>query len=173
MTSAASFVPSATAPYMDSPDKALLGQEQAASRVGAAAIGITDATPLFTGSTVQAALAELGAAVGSQVGINQTETILVAGALAVDKYLSVIDGASGSYAVTLAAPPANSLGRRKAIRKTGINSITLALTNVVGMIDALGAPVSTTATFSTAEQSLTLESNGTKWVVIGSSAVGT
>ncbi len=109
----------------------------------------------------------------ADVGLADSETVLVAGALAVDKYLSIIDGVSGSYAVTLAAPPANSLGRRKSIRKTAANTITLALTNIVGMIDALGVPVSTTATFTTAEMALVLESNGTKWVVVGSSAVGT
>jgi hypothetical protein len=105
---------------------------------------------------------------------DDSETLLVAGAISALKKETLISAASGAYAVTLAAPDAASVGKIKVIRMSVAgNNLTLALTNIVGAISAVGVPVSTTATFSAVTHALVLQSIGTKWMVIGSSAVCT
>lgn len=73
--------------------------------------------------------------------------------------------AASTFAVTLAAPTV--AGMRKVIEamNTGGGTVTLSLANCVG------GTAATTATFTNAGDTLILESNSTKWVVMKQSGV--
>ena len=96
----------------------------------------------------------------------QVETVLVAGAVSVVSRVTYLSAASGTYAVTLAAPDASMLGQVKVIEMTVAgNDITLALTEVQG------GSAATTATFNAADETLTLVAGSLKWNVVGESGV--
>lgn len=96
----------------------------------------------------------------------ETETILVAGAVSASTRITYLSAASGTYAVTLAAPDAAMLGQVKVIEMTVAgNDITLALTEVQG------GSAATTATFNAANETLTLVAGSLKWNVVGESGV--
>lgn len=96
----------------------------------------------------------------------QTETILVAGAVSVVKRITHLSAASGTYAVTLAAPDVTMLGQVKIINMSVAgNNITMALTNVQG------GTAATTATFNAADECLVLIAGIGKWHVVGESGV--
>ena len=90
----------------------------------------------------------------------ETETITVAGAVAVDKKITNLDATSGAYAVTLAAPAAGSIGQTKVIQMTVAgNAITMALTNVQG------GTAGTSASFDAVDETLVLVAGTNKWTV--------
>lgn len=90
------------------------------------------------------------------------QAITAAGAITADGSIKrvTLDGASGTYAVTLAAPssPGCMLCIEYAAGST--NAVTLALTNVTG------GSAATTASFNAVGESLLLYSNSTKWMVL-------
>lgn len=92
-----------------------------------------------------------------------------AGALSIETLRSTFSNATGgTYAVTLAAPTAHQLGKRKQVTMTSgdaTNTVTLALTNIVG------GSASTTCTFNSNGDSLLLEAVQTasstyRWLVL-------
>lgn len=87
-----------------------------------------------------------------------------ASALTTGKTYHTLSNASGAtYAVTLAAPTTGEGGIVKVIEMisgSGTNSVTLALTNIVG------GSASTTATFDDAGETLVLVSRNDKWLVL-------
>lgn len=88
------------------------------------------------------------------------ETIIAAGAIAVDKKVSYL-ALVGAGAVTLAVPDGTMLGQVKVVEMTVDNGdVTLALTNVVGQSSG------TTATFGDVGDKLVLVAGLDKWVVI-------
>lgn len=105
----------------------------------------------ITGGTV------LGATMAGAV-----QTITAAGAISLNSnHVKITGPASGTYAVTLAAPSRGSQAMViEMTATTSTNAVTLALTNVVG------GTAATTATFNAAGETLTLISNSTKWVVL-------
>jgi len=105
----------------------------------------------ITGGTV------LGATLAGAV-----QTITAADAIDLtSNHVKLTGPASGTYAITLAAP---SRGGQflviEMVSTTSTNAVTLALTNVSGQSSG------TTATFNAANETLTLISNSTKWVVL-------
>lgn len=101
-----------------------------------------------------------------------TESITGAGAIDLTRSRTTLANATGgTYAVTLAAPTANLLGTDKDITFiSGANTVTLALTNVVG------GTASTTCTFSAAGGTLSLRAIQTaastyRWLVMKEYAV--
>lgn len=105
----------------------------------------------ITGGTV------LGATMAGAV-----QTITATGAISLNaNHVKITGPASGTYAVTLAAPSRGSQAMViEMTATTSTNAVTLALTNVVG------GTAATTATFNAAGETLTLISNSTKWVVL-------
>lgn len=95
---------------------------------------------------------------------NTVQALTAAGAITPDASNTTLANSSGStYAVTLAAPGASTASQVKVIRMTsgsGVNTVTLALTNVVG------GSAATTATFDAAGETLILISTGAAWMVI-------
>lgn len=91
----------------------------------------------------------------------QTETILVAGAISVTKRITKLSAASGAYAVTLAAPDATMLGQIKIIEMSVAGAaITMALTNVQGQSGG------TEASFDATNEVLVLVAGISKWHVL-------
>lgn len=94
--------------------------------------------------------------------IGTTQAITAAGAInPLARYVGITGPTSSTYAVTLAAP--TEAGRTMVIEMTATtstNAVTLALTNVVGGSSA------SSASFDAAGETLTLISNGSKWVVL-------
>ena len=92
------------------------------------------------------------------------QAVTGAGALTLGKTYHSLSNSSGStYAVTLAAPTSAENGVVKTIEMIagdGTNTVTLALTNVVG------GSASTTATFDAAGETLVLVARSAKWVVL-------
>lgn len=88
------------------------------------------------------------------------QNITSAGAIDPNTEYTSLAVASGTYAVTLAAPEVT--GRVKIIEMTDATgtSVTLALTNVIG------GSAGTTATFNAVNETLILASISNKWVVI-------
>lgn len=90
------------------------------------------------------------------------QAITAAGAInPLAKYVGITGPSSSTYAVTLAAPTVP--GRTLVIEMTGTtstNAVTLALTNIIGGSGA------SSASFDAAGETLTLVSNGSKWVVV-------
>ncbi len=103
----------------------------------------------------------------AETNATNTETVLVAGAVSILTGVTILSGASGAYAVTLAAPAAGSHGQVKVIRYlTGsTNAITMALTNCIG------GTAASSASFDAAAESLTLVSTGLLWMVTGQAGV--
>jgi hypothetical protein len=102
---------------------------------------------------------------GSVVGptlAGKVQEITEAGAISLNaNHIKLTGPATSTYAVTLAAPSRG--GQVMVIEMestTDTNSVTLALTNVVGGSQA------STATFDAAGETLTLISNSTKWIVL-------
>lgn len=93
--------------------------------------------------------------------IYNKQTISEAGAIDLDAHHVEITGpASGTYAVTLAAPTrGGQVLVLECVAMTG-TSVTLALTNVIG------GSAGSTATFDAADEVLTLVSAGSAWVVL-------
>jgi hypothetical protein len=93
-----------------------------------------------------------------------TQPITAAGAINPDCDLIQLTGpATGTYAITLAAPRPQDKGNTLAIEMTattGSNTVTMALTNVSG------GTASTTCTWSAANQRLILIALGSTWEVI-------
>lgn len=92
----------------------------------------------------------------------QIETVLVAGAISVEKTNTNFDSTAGTFAATLAAPGADMVGKIKNIQMTVDNGdVTIALTNVQG------GTAATTATFdAVGEQLVLIGSANLKWTVI-------
>lgn len=90
------------------------------------------------------------------------QAITVAGAITADGSVKrvTLDGASGTYAVTLAAPGSPGIMLCLEYIAGSTNAITLALTNVTG------GSAATSASFNAAGESLLLYSNSTKWMVL-------
>lgn len=103
-----------------------------------------------------------GSVLGSLVASGATQAIAAAGAISLDaNHVKLTGPASSTYAVTLAAPTrAGQLMAIQMIATTSTNSVTLALTNVIGGTQA------TTATFDAANETLVLISVTGKWVVL-------
>lgn len=99
-----------------------------------------------------------------KVSSTNTQTILAAQPIDVDKKYVSISGASGSYAVTLDAPTIP--GVRITIQKTTSDgsTVTLALTNIKGQ------PSGTTCNFSTQYAMIDLVSAKTYWLITAYSA---
>jgi hypothetical protein len=102
---------------------------------------------------------------GSVVGATlagKVQTITAAGAISLDSnHVKLTGPASGTYAITLAAPSrGGQLLVIEMVSTTSTNAVTLALTNVVGQSSGTGA------TFNAAAETLTLVSMSTKWVVL-------
>ena len=105
----------------------------------------------ITGGTV------LGATLSGAV-----QTITAAGAISLDaNHVKLTGPASGTYAITLAAPSrGGQLLVIEMVSTTSTNSVTLAATNIIGQSSGTGA------TFDAAAETLTLVSNSTKWIVL-------
>lgn len=127
----------------------------------------TEATQ-HAGQAERGHLRSLGALLRAMVGGEVVgvpvprQTITAAGEIDLEaEYIDITGPGSGTYAVTLAAPPRP--GMRKVIEMTSTtstNSVTLALTNVAG------GSAGTTATFNAAGETLVLVSAGSKWLVL-------
>lgn len=100
-----------------------------------------------------------------------SETLSAAGALSLSISASLVNNAtSGSYAVTLAAPAAQD-GQLKIIKLgTATHTVTLAMTNIkaAGFYTPSGT---TTLTFTAVGDCAILVAVGTKWLLIGGTAV--
>lgn len=96
-----------------------------------------------------------------QTRVPASESITAAGALSVTTQVSSLVGpAASTYAVTLAAPASSGILKMITMASTtGSNTVTLALTNVVGQSSG------TSCAFDAAGDTLLLFSNATKWVV--------
>jgi hypothetical protein len=98
------------------------------------------------------------------VGGSSPETILVAGAVSASNPVSYLSGASGSYAVTLAAPDASMIGKTKLIEYTvGAGVVTLNATNID---DASEFGPTLDNTFSVVGQNIVLLGLSNKWLLI-------
>ncbi|MFA5186894.1 MAG: hypothetical protein WC551_10480 [Patescibacteria group bacterium] len=132
----------------------------------AAAWKTVEAVDLATNTEVNAAIvAAIGDVSESELGLlditEQTETILVAGAVSVTKRLTKLSAASGAYAVTLAAPNAAMFGQVKVIEMSVAGAaITLALTNCEGQSAGTGA------SFDGVGEKLVLVGGLSKWTII-------
>jgi hypothetical protein len=106
---------------------------------------------------------EIDAISFAQIG-QPIQTIIAAGAINVEAGTVKLTGpASGTYAITLAAPRAVDAGRSLSIEMTtttASNSVTLALTNVEG------GTAAATCTWTAAGQKLILLATAAKWEVI-------
>ena len=118
---------------------------------------------------------EIGLALNAKVATTQTaalvllnstspraeeQLLIAAGAIDIDARYVALSVASGTYAVTLAAPSRPGLLMViEMIDATG-TSVTLALTEIIG------GTAATTATFDAANETLTIISIGDKWVVL-------
>ena len=120
------------------------------------------ATKTYVNTVVTTALGDVSEPELSLLDLSeQTETILVAGAVSVTKRISKLSAASGAYAVTLAAPDATMLGQVKVIEMTVAgNAITMALTNVDG------GSADTTASFDAVNEVLILVAGTNKWHIV-------
>ena len=126
----------------------------------------TELNALKDDSTEIVALASVETELTKLAGLETTETILVAGAVAVDGKVSYLDGSSGVYAVTLAVPDASMLGQVKVIEMTdATNDVTLALTNVQG------GSAGTTCTWTNVGEALVLVAGLAKWNVVSEGGV--
>lgn len=107
------------------------------------------------------------ASMNNLMAMATTQAITVAGAVDITSGLTTLNGVSGAYAVTLAAPAAGSQGQKKIIRYLAgsTNAITMALTN------CQGGSATTSASFAAVDQTLVMESTGTKWMILGQSGV--
>jgi len=108
-----------------------------------------------------AAVAITGGAVAASLR-GKVQFITAAGAVDLTANAVALTGpATSTYAITLAAPAvAGQYLVIYMVSTTGTNSVTLALTNVVGGTQA------STATFTVAGHTLILISSGAKWVVL-------
>ena len=91
-----------------------------------------------------------------------SEAHTAAGAIDLDADYVSLSVASGTYAVTLAAPAAAQYGRVKVIEMidaTG-TSVTMSLANVVG------GTAATTATFNAVDETLVLVGSAAGWIVL-------
>jgi hypothetical protein len=118
--------------------------------LGDLALQNADAVAITGGSVVGATLA------------GKVQEIAEAGAISLDaNHVKLTGSDAGDYAVTLAAP---SRGGQvmviEMVATTGVNAVTLALTNVVG------GSLTTSASFDAAGETLVLVSTSTKWVVL-------
>ncbi len=108
----------------------------------------------------------LAADINVDDGASETETILVAGAVSIEKGETLLNAASGAYAVTLAAPAASARPIRKVIRMSVAGAaITMSLANCIG------GTAATTASFDAINEALVLISVGTKWMIVGQAGV--
>lgn len=93
------------------------------------------------------------------------QTITAAGTIDLRAgYVALTGPSSGTYAVTLPAPTALERGRSLVVEMTSTtstNSVTIALTNVIG------APAATTVTFDAARESVVFTAAGDRWVYAG------
>jgi hypothetical protein len=101
----------------------------------------------------------------ADAGVAVIQPIAAAGAIAstLAGHVELTGGASGSYAITLAAPTALDIGRFLTIEMVATTggAVTLALTNVYG-----AAAAATSYTWSAAGQTLTLRGAKTGWIVV-------
>lgn len=144
----------------------IVGQEGVYVGANGSEVQIADSTgnPSFAGT----ALTATGAEINNLCDISaNTETILVAGAVSVTKRITILNGVSGAYAVTLAAPDASMLGQVKIIQYAAgaTNAITMALTNVQG------GTAGTSASFNAVDETLVLVAGSNKWTVVGEAGV--
>ena len=118
---------------------------------------------LGTVQTELTALAGVQPVLTATAALQAKQTISEAGGIDLSaKYVAISKGAGDSFAVTLAAPTAAQAGETKVVEMVlcTANTVTLALTNVVGgTYDAL-------ATFDAVGETLVLVASGTKWVVL-------
>lgn len=123
-----------------------------------------DSAVLADDATPDGALDDRITALEEAGGGAEPETILVAGAISNSLPVSYLSGASGSYAVTLAAPDASMIGKTKLIEYTvGAGVVTLNATN----IDDTGETAPTLDnTFSVVGQCIVLVGTSTKWLLI-------
>jgi hypothetical protein len=115
-------------------------------------MALQDATAVaVTGGTV------VGATLAGAV-----QTITAADAIDLtSNHVKITGPASGTYAITLAAPSqGGQLLVIEMVSTTSTNAVTLAATNIVGQSSGTGA------TFNAAGETLTLISNSTKWIVL-------
>lgn len=102
---------------------------------------------------------------GSVIGATlagKVQTITAAGAISLDaNHVKITGPGTSTYAVTLAAPTRGGQTMTiEMVSTTSTNSVTLALTEV------LGGTAATTATFNAAAETLILVSNSAKWIVV-------
>lgn len=136
---------------------------------------VQGATVIATSGVTTAALTIGATAVGATAAeINNiadvsayTQTITVAGAITATGAIRhvLIDGASGTYAITLAAPTVAGTPLCIQYVAGSTNAITLALTNVIG------GSAATSASFDAVNETLCFISTTTKWMVVGQTGV--
>lgn len=129
------------------------------------ASGVKQFKDLTLGSVSTQEASDVAITGGTVIGATlagAVQTITAAGAISLDSnHVKLIGPATGTYAITLAAP---SRGGQVLVIEmtatTGTNTVTLALTNVIG------GTFGTSATWDAAAETLVLVSNSTKWVVL-------
>lgn len=140
---------------------------QAGVYVGANGSEVQVADSSGVPSIAGVALTATAAEINSHCDVSaNAETILVAGAISTTLGVTNLSAASGTYAVTLAAPDAAMAGQVKVIQMTVAgNAITLALTNVQG------GSAATSASFDAVNETLVLVAGASKWTVVGEAGV--
>lgn len=133
--------------------------------------------PVFPGSDLEVKLHTGGSQEGSGSAVfkvdgdtgavaapGYVQAITAAGAISLDaNYVKITGPAASTYAVTLAAPGADQLGKVltiEMIATTSTNAVTLALTNVDG------GSAAASASFNAAAERLVLLGTTSKWLVL-------
>lgn len=100
----------------------------------------------------------------AEAGVPMEQTITAAGAIDPRaSHVRITGPATSTYAITLAAPGPTDGGRTMIIdmvSTTGSNTVTLALTNIIG------GTAASTCTWNAARQSLTVMAQNDRWVVL-------
>lgn len=123
----------------------------------------TNINALGAVQTELTALAGVQSVLSAVAALEVRQNITEAGEINLNaKYVSLEKGEGDSFAVTLAAPSSSQFGETMVIEMTvaTANTVTLALTNVVG------GSAGNLATFDAVGETLVLVASGTKWVVI-------
>jgi len=129
------------------------------------ATGVKQFKELILGNMAKQEATAVAITGGSVVGATlagKVQTITLAAAIDLDtNHVKITGPASGTYAITLAAPSRGSqILVIEMVSTTSTNAVTLALTNVIGQSSG------STATFNAAAETMTLVSMSTKWVVL-------
>lgn len=134
------------------------------------ATGVKHFKDLILGNMAKQEASAVAITGGSVLGATlagKVQTITAAGAISLDaNHVKITGPASGTYAVTLAAPTrGGQILVIEMVSTTSTNAVTLALTNIIGQSSGTGA------TFNAAAETLTLVSMSTKWVVLDETGV--